>query len=52
VKGIEIYLPVLLGAMARMGHSTTNMLKNVYQYLMSEEEEKTHQQINGFFDNL
>lgn len=39
-------------AMARMGHSTPNMLKKVYQHLMTEKEKEVNENINNFFNNL
>lgn len=39
-------------AMARMGHSTPNMLQNVYQHLLSEKEKEVSDNINNFFNNL
>lgn len=39
-------------AMARMGHSTPNMLKKVYQHLMTEKEKEVNDNINNFFNNL
>lgn len=39
-------------AMGRMGHSTTNMLKSVYQHLQQEKEKAFSTQINAFFDEM
>lgn len=36
-------------AMQRMGHSTPNMLKNVYQHIMDDKNQAITEQINGFF---
>lgn len=38
-------------AMERMGHATTNMLKNVYQHTMDTETEKTTGMINNRMNN-
>lgn len=37
-------------AAERIGHSTDNMLKTVYQHTISQESEKINQIINDFFD--
>lgn len=39
-------------AQARMGHATDNMLKNVYQHLMSEKEKEVNDNVNKYFDDL
>lgn len=39
-------------AMARMGHATPNMLKNVYQHLMDDKNREITEQMNGFFDSV
>ena len=39
-------------AQARMGHATDNMLKNVYQHLMSEKEKEVNENVNKYFDDL
>ena len=39
-------------AMARMGHSTSNMLKTVYQHLIDEKEKEVNDSINDFFNNF
>lgn len=36
--------------MERMGHSTTHMLKNVYQHTMEEKQQKVTDDIEGFFN--
>lgn len=42
-------------AMARMGHASNNMLKNVYQHIMVDKESEIdnaiNQQLNTFFHN-
>lgn len=35
-------------AMQRMGHATQNMLKNVYQHLISEKEKQVNSEINSY----
>ncbi len=37
-------------AMARLGHSTPNMLKTVYQHLMDDKDAEVTAQINGYFE--
>lgn len=37
-------------AMERMGHASTNMLKNVYQHTMASKEKEVSEQINDFFN--
>lgn len=39
-------------AMARMGHSTPNMLKNVYQHLMDDKDKEISDTINQFFNDM
>ena len=39
-------------AQARMGHATDNMLKNVYQHLMSEKEKDANDSVNKYFDDF
>lgn len=39
-------------AMKRMGHSTPNMLKNVYQHIMSDEEKRINDVISDYFENF
>lgn len=39
-------------AMARMGHSTPNMLKTVYQHIMDDKNREVTEKINGFFDEM
>lgn len=39
-------------AMQRMGHSTPNMLKNVYQHVMEDKNREFTEQINEFFGGL
>ena len=39
-------------AMARMGHSTSNMLKNVYQHLIDEKDREATSAINNHFDTM
>lgn len=39
-------------AMQRMGHSTPNMLKNVYQHIMDDKNQAITEQINGFFSTV
>lgn len=39
-------------AQARMGHATDNMLKNVYQHLMSEKEKEVNDSVNKYFDDF
>ena len=39
-------------AMARMGHSTPNMLKNVYQHLMDEKDAEITQVLNQHFETM
>lgn len=36
-------------AMERMGHSPTNMLKNVYQHTMDEKVEEVANNVDAFF---
>ena len=38
-------------AMERMGHSSTNMLRNVYQHTMSEMQQKFSSQLNDRFSD-
>lgn len=38
-------------AMERMGHSSTNMLKNVYQHTMAEKSKEIASEINAFFED-
>ena len=38
-------------AMERMGHSTDNMLKQVYQHTMKEKQDQIADQLNDFFNN-
>ena len=37
-------------AMERMGHASTNMLKNVYQHTMSEKSREVAASIDAFFE--
>ena len=37
-------------AMERMGHSSTNMLKNVYQHTMISKEEEVSVQVDNYFE--
>lgn len=39
-------------AMQRMGHSTPNMLKRVYQHLIDETDQKMTSLINNYFENV
>lgn len=39
-------------AMANMGHSTPNMLKNVYQHLMEDKRTEFSMQITGYFQQM
>lgn len=39
-------------AMERMGHSTNNMLKTVYQHTMVDEKAKTNSLVDNFFENI
>lgn len=39
-------------AMERMGHSTPTMLKQVYQHLYREEQQKVANKMNDYFNNL
>lgn len=39
-------------AMANMGHSTPNMLKNVYQHLMDNKRTEFSKQITGYFQEM
>lgn len=39
-------------AISRMGHSTTNMLQNVYQHLIDEKQKEVNNQINNFFNSF
>lgn len=39
-------------AMARMGHATPNMLKNVYQHLMDDKDKEVTQILNNHFDGM
>lgn len=39
-------------AMQRMGHSTPNMLKTVYQHLIDEKNNEVTDTINSFFDTM
>lgn len=39
-------------AMERMGHSTNNMLKTVYQHTMANEKIKTNNLVDSFFGNI
>lgn len=39
-------------AMKRMGHSTPNMLKNVYQHLMDDKNQEITDQINRYFETM
>ena len=39
-------------AMGRMGHSTTNMLKTVYQHLQADKEKAFSDRINSFFNEM
>ena len=39
-------------AMERMGHSTSNMLKTVYQHTYSEKQKQTSELLDRFFENL
>lgn len=39
-------------AMARMGHSTPNMLKSVYQHLMKNKDKELDEAIEGYFDTI
>lgn len=39
-------------AMARMGHATPNMLKNVYQHLMDDKNKEVTQAINQHFETM
>ena len=39
-------------AMARMGHSTPNMLKNVYQHIRDEKDKEVTAALNSHFDSM
>lgn len=39
-------------AMARMGHSTTNMLKNVYQHRMKDKDKELDEMIESYFNSI
>lgn len=39
-------------AMQRMGHSSNNMLKTVYQHTMTEKEREYSQSVDNYFENL
>lgn len=39
-------------AMKRMGHSTPNMLKTVYQHIMQDKDDEISATINGYFSGL
>lgn len=39
-------------AMARMGHATPNMLKNVYQHLMDDKDREVTQILNDHFERM
>lgn len=39
-------------AMQRMGHSSTNMLRNVYQHIISEKEKEVTQRVNQYMNRL
>lgn len=39
-------------AMARMGHSTPNMLQNVYQHLMKDKDKELDETIEAHFDTI
>lgn len=39
-------------AMARMGHATPNMLKNVYQHIIDERDKEATAAINNHFDTM
>lgn len=39
-------------AMARMGHATTNMLKNVYQHRMRDKDKELDATIEAYFDQI
>ena len=39
-------------AMQRMGHATPNMLKNVYQHLISEKEQEVAQSVNAYMEKI
>lgn len=39
-------------AMERMGHSTSNMLKTVYQHIMSKKKDEVSNTINNFFEYM
>lgn len=39
-------------AMERMGHSTPNMLKTVYQHLMEEKKNEVSDVVNDFFEKM
>lgn len=39
-------------AMERMGHSSTNMLKMVYQHTLAEENKKIDDKLEEYFNNL
>lgn len=39
-------------AMARMGHATPNMLKNVYQHIMDDKDKEVSLAINQYFESL
>lgn len=39
-------------AMARMGHATPNMLKNVYQHIIDERDQQATAAINNHFDTM
>lgn len=39
-------------AMQRMGHSSTNMLRNVYQHIISEKEKEVTKRVNQYMDRF
>ena len=39
-------------AMKRMGHSTPNMLKTVYQHIMQDKDDEVTDTINAYFDSV
>ena len=39
-------------AMERMGHSTNNMLKRVYQHTFKDEQESVTRRLDDYFDNI
>lgn len=39
-------------AASRMGHSTDDMLKRVYQHLMQDKQNEINSKVNDFFENL